>query len=295
MFFYRNGNYTVCIMGDGTKIRRTDSNEFIPSFPECIDLCISKKCKIGCKFCYEGCTKNGKHGDLFKYDFIKSLHPYTEMALNGNDMDHPQLAEFLNLLKSKNVFANITVHQKQFIDNIKFITELSDKKLIHGLGVSFSKYDENFINELKNFPNAVIHIINGIIKVDDLYKIMGNNFKILILGYKNIRRGSNYLTKFNENIVDNQEKLYNELPKIINEKWFNVLSFDNLAITQLDVKRLMNENEWNEFYMGDDGKYTFYINMVDGIFARNSLCKTTHEIGNKTIDEMFNMVKNEEV
>ena len=292
MHFYKNGNYVVCIMDDGTKIRKTDEKAFIPSFAECTDVKITNKCCQFCNFCYEGCTSNGKHGDLLKYKFLDTLHPYTEMALNGNDMDHPQLIEFLKLLKSKKVFANITVHQNQFMQNLELIGDLTDLKLINGLGVSYSKYDENFINELKKFPNSVIHTINGIIKVSDLEKIKGNNFKILILGYKNIRRGSEYLTHYNKTIASNQEYLYNALPNIIKEEWFNVVSFDNLAISQLDVKRLMPEDKWGEFYMGDDGNYTFYINLVDGTFAKNSLCETTYPIEDKTMDEMFNIIRN---
>ena len=54
--------------------------------------------------CYEGCSLNGKHADLFSPDYyplLDSLHPYTEMALNGNDLSHPQLDEFLYFLKDK--------------------------------------------------------------------------------------------------------------------------------------------------------------------------------------------------
>ena len=39
---YKNGNYTVNIYDDGTKIRETDENEFIPEFAECIDVNLYK-------------------------------------------------------------------------------------------------------------------------------------------------------------------------------------------------------------------------------------------------------------
>lgn len=293
MYFYKNGNYTVCIMDDGTKIRKTNGDKFIPSFSECTDCLITKNCKLGCAWCYEGCTQNGKHGNLLGYKFLENLHPYTEMAINGNDMDHPQLLEFLELLKSKKVFANITVNQNQFMSNLELITGLVEKKLIHGLGVSYNHYDNNFVKELKNFPNAVIHVIHGIITVCDLKKLKGNNFKILILGYKDIRRGSSYLTENKHDIFNNQLQLYDNIETIIKEGWFKVVSFDNLAIMQLDASRLMTDEEWQEFYMGDDGGFTFYINMVDGVFARNSLSKQVYPIGDKSIDEMFEMIKKE--
>lgn len=32
----------------------------------------------------------------------------------------------------------------------------------------------------------------------------------------------------------------------------------------------MTDEEWNEFYMGDDGTMTYYIDMVERKFARSS-------------------------
>lgn len=290
MNIYKNGNYTVIIMVDGTKIRKTDYDEFVPSFAENVDVKLTSKCCIGCKFCYEGCTKDGKHGELFKYDFINSLHPFTEMALNGNDLDHPDLDDFLMFLKSKKIFANITVHQTQFMNNYDKIKDYVERKLIYGIGISYNHYDKDFINKVKEFPNAVLHTINGILTKSDIDVLKGNDLKVLILGYKNIRRGSDYLNSHQDDIVNNQKYLYDNIDMIIKEKWFKCISFDNLAIEQLDVKRLMSERDWEEFYMGDDGNFTFYIDLVEGKFAKNSLSMKRYDIGNKSIDEMFDII-----
>lgn len=47
---YQNGNYNVSIYDDGTKIRETNEDIFISSFPECIDLKITNKCEMLCPF-----------------------------------------------------------------------------------------------------------------------------------------------------------------------------------------------------------------------------------------------------
>ena len=291
MNFYRNGNYIVCIMNDGTKIRKTDYDEFIPSFAENCDVKITSKCSIGCPFCYEGCTMDGEHADLFKYPFINSLHPYTEMALNGNDMDHPDLEKFLAFLKEKKVFTNITVQQNQFLNNIDKLREYSESKLIYGIGVSYSHYDEDFICKVKEFPNAVLHTINGILTTEDLNRLKGNGLKVLVLGYKNLQRGKTYKEIHSFSTRYHQKCLYDRLPTIIDENWFKLISFDNLAIEQLDVKRLLSNDKWEEFYMGDDGRYTFYIDMVAGKFAKNSLSQERYDIGDKTVDEMFDIIR----
>lgn len=45
--------------------------------------------------------------------------------------------------------------------------------------------------------------------------------------------------------------------------------------------------DWDKQYMGDDGKYTFYIDLVDGTYAKNSVSHIRYPINGKTIDEMF--------
>ena len=56
----------------------------------------------------------------------------------------------------------------------------------------------------------------------------------------------------------------------------------------------MTDEEWNEFYMGDDGGFTFYIDMVDGTFGKNSLTPENerYPIGDLFIDEMFQKIRN---
>ena len=239
--------------------------------------------------CYEGCTANGKHGDLFKYPFINTLHAYTELALNGNDLDHPDIEKFLEFLKEKKVFANITVNQNQFFANYDRIKDWQEKKMVYGIGVSLQNATDELIEKMNNIPNTVLHTIVGILSEADIMKLKDHNIKILLLGYKQLQRGVNYLNSHNDEVNKNKQYVYDNLGDITN--WFKVVSFDNLAIEQLDVKRIVPENEWEEFYMGDDGGYTFYIDMVKGEFSKNSIAQDRYPIGEKTIDEMFQFIQ----
>ena len=116
---------------------------------------------------------------------------------------------------------------------------------------------------------------------------------MLILGYKELRRGNEYLTKKYATVKYNQLWLYNNLDSLFTK--FNTVSFDNLAIEQLDVKRLMSESEWEQFYMGDDGTSTFYIDMVGRQFARSSTAPMDkrYELLD-SVDDMFKIILNEE-
>ena len=287
---YQNGNFNVTLLSDGTKIRETKEDDFIPAFAECNDVKITDRCDGGCPFCYEGCTSSGKHGDILNYKFLDTLHPYTELAINGNDLSHPDLIPFLKKLKEKKVIANMTVNQIHFEKHQDMIRDLIDNKLIYGLGVSLKNPTDKFIELIKQYPNAVIHVINGILKPSDVEMLADYDLKLLILGYKQLRRGEDWYAIDHENIIVKQMWLKENIEDMLNH--FKVISFDNLAIKQLDVKRLMSDEEWNEFYMGDDSEFTFYIDLVEGTFGKNSLISRNERYPIlDNIDNMFEKIR----
>ncbi len=288
---YTNGNYNVHIFDDGTKIRENDLDNLTPSFPENIDLKITDYCDRGCLFCHENSTTKGIHGDILNQEFIDTIKPFTELALGGgNPLDHPDLVEFLKKLRSKNILANITVNQKHFVDNKKYVDFLVSEKLIYGLGVSVTEVTDELLDLLKENPNIVIHVIYGVITEEEFKKLYDNNLKVLILGYKIFRRGEIWLSRKEEEFSVNSKWLFDELGEAT--KHFRVVSFDNLAIRQLEVKRLMSESDWNNFYMGDDGQYTMYIDMVKKEFASSSTSMNRQLILDN-IEDMFNVVRAE--
>jgi len=288
---YKNGNYFVTILNDGTKIRHNDSDSFNPEKPESMDLKITNQCDMGCLMCHENSTPDGKHGNILNMQFIDTLLPYTEIAIGGgNPLSHPDLIQFLEQLKERKLIANVTVNQTHFMKDVGLIRELVDKKLIYGLGVSLVDANDEFVNAVSEFPNAVVHVINGIITMDELHFIAHKNIKILILGYKEFRRGKSLYERQNVEIDHLKSAFYDILPKVIDEEWFDVVSFDNLAIKQLNPKRLMDDDKWNEFYMGDDGSFTMYVDAVNQEFAKSSTSTERWKLDND-IKNMFDKVR----
>lgn len=294
---YKNGNYK-CIINtrNGTKIRETEDDEFIPEFAENVDVLTSQCCENACPWCYAGCTPDGKHGELLSWKFLDTLHPYTEMALNLNFPIPPQFNELLQKLKSQNIITNITVAQNHFIANHEYIRSLINQKLIYGVGVSLTNPTEEFLEIIETFPTAVIHTINGVTGPIEFKKLLHSKYadklKILILGYKNIGRGVHWKSGMNDEIISKQTWLYDALPEICDK--FRVVSFDNLALEQLNVRRLLTDEEWDEFFMGKDGGYTFFIDLVTGTFGKNSLATERYPIMD-SIDEMFQFIRSKEI
>lgn len=277
---YWNGNgYCELNKVNGTMITTVlDDEPFKAEFPLNCDMNISRKCTNGCAFCYEGCTPDGNHADIKKFindknSFLYSLHEGTELALNGNEPLHPDLELLLQFCKERNIVANLTVQELTLLKHKDQIEEWLNKGLLHGIGVSPCIYSEDMLEFCNNHPSAVIHTIVGITTPENYKHLMiYNKLKILVLGYKSFGKGISYLYK-DETVVDELTKNTNWLKSNIKDfiNHFKVVSFDNLAIKQLDPKSWLSTDQWKKFYRGDDGSHTLYIDLVSETFAKNSI------------------------
>lgn len=290
---YKNGNYFVDLYEDGTKVRYNDLDNLTPEFVESMDCKITNNCPYGCAMCHEKSTPDGQHGDIMNAEFINKLRPGIEMAIGGGAVTgHPDLIPFLEKLKSIGVIPSITVNQREYKDNFDLVNRLVEEKLIYGLGVSFTSFDDEFWdNVIKNNPNLVVHLIAGIHAGDVFNYLAEKNAKVLILGYKDFGRGHILLNKAAPIIQTQIEWLKNNLSDLLGR--FKVISFDNLAIEQLDVKNILTDEQWTAFYQGDDGTHTMYVDLVNKQFAKTSTSVERYPLLDN-IDDMFKMIKGSE-
>lgn len=290
IIMYRNGNYTVTLdKRNGTKIRRLDAGTevFNAAFPESMDIKICNRCDMNCSMCHENSTPDGDLGDILSPSFIDHLRPGTELAIGGgNPLEHPDLEIFLEKCQNLGLIPSITVNQAHFMDNLKLLKKWSDRKLIYGLGVSLINAHPSFTKALAQFPNAVIHVIAGLVTEAQLTILKKHNPKVLILGYKQFRRGSTLYDQAAELIELRKTALKELLPTILKEQWFEVVSFDNLALAQLGIKEIVDEATWEKMYMGDDGTATMYVDMVKREYAVSSTSIRRYPLPD-TIDEAF--------
>lgn len=285
---YKNGNYNVVLLKDGTKIRYNDLDNLTPAFAESIDCTITEKCDGGCEYCYLGCNTQGKHADLSQ-SFFDTLHKGQELALNGNDLSHPDLLPFLIRMEKQGVICNLTVNQKHFIKYRKVLYSLARVGLIHGLGISLTdSTDKKLYEYIQEFPNAVLHTIDGLLTETDINNLSNKNIKLLILGYKILGRGDSYYQNHKAEIENNIAWLSGNIMSLRDK--FEVISFDNLAIEHLELQKKVGEKVWQQTYMGDEGSYTFYIDAVNKKFAISSLSEEQYDLLN-TVDEMFGYMR----
>lgn len=302
---YKNGNHYTTIFSDGTRVREPIgfSRKLVYTSPENMDIKISDQCPIGCKYCHESSTPNGKIGDIMNLPFVDTLIPGTEMAIGGGSaLSHPDLIPFLERLKSKGVLANLTVNQKelQIPKLAEKMKEILEKDLIHGVGVSLTDnttFNDTVDEIFGNYPNLVVHTIAGILGKDDMKCIKGR--KTLVLGYKDLqgRRAGEFYNAEKDKVMKNILLLKYNLPYV--RKITKLISFDCLAIKQLDPKKKLciSDSDWNTLFQGDDydeqSCSTLYVDAVTRTVARAS----THPLNDRpkftdeSISELFEMSK----
>jgi hypothetical protein len=278
LYQYTNGNTNVSIYDDGTKVREYDGVPQ-PVHPESMDVKITNMCDGACLWCHEKSLPDGDHADLNALlKKIQGLPAGAEIAIGGgNPLMHPDLVPFLVALSKQGLVANMTINQKHLEKSQDQLSSLIKEKLIYGVGISYSdpKYLPFVAPLMALTDNIVFHVIMGVNPVEVVEEL--NSFcgeqekpcKILILGYKDYGFGSRYLFLQNEKVEQNKLRWYRYLAQYFNENNLTI-SFDNLAITQLNLKRFFTEKAWEKFYMGDDGIFTMYIDAVKQEFAMSS-------------------------
>jgi hypothetical protein len=317
MYEYQNGNVEVTIDYDGTSVRKWpgDSLENAkPEFPCSIDFHLTNFCTNNivdggsCGFCHESSTMKGRHADLVSsINILKGLPKGVEIAIGGgNPLSYPQLDEFLQNLRDMGLVANLTVNSRHINEYFPKIIELYKNSLINGLGISYNpKYRGSIIHlwktlewimtpefhEYKKNPRwcidrMVLHAIAGVDNPEHFRKELSLP-KMLVLGYKQFGMGKKFFME-NSTKVNNNIKVWRYWISTI--MGITNVSFDNLALEQLDIKNRVPEDIWKKYYLGEDGTFSMYIDSVKQEFAIGSTSKR-FPIGNMTIKELFNVVK----
>jgi len=297
--YVRNGNYYTLYLNDGTRVRFSSGDSLEPEYPECIDMTITKHCDGGCPWCYMNCTTSGEHAELdedWARRLLDQIHPYTELAVNGNDLSHPKLRWFLEHMAERHVFVNITVNQKHFMQHYDMLKHLIAAGLIRGIGISYMHPEDGFIERAKSLGSAaVIHVIAGIFTPDDWEYLKNNDLQLLVLGYKRIGRGETY---YESDCREDISKMMIVLRNLI-KYWhldpghfdYRSIAFDGLSIRQLDVEQWLDPDAYREAYAGGEGAYTFYLDMVDRTYAMSSIVNDPRPIGDLGVDEMFHTIQ----
>lgn len=294
---YNNGPWRVTLdTATGTKTRtRAPVVDSAPMQPETFDLKVTDFCNAGCKWCHEDSTVRGAHAELEPLQAALSvLRPGFEVAIGGGDpMAWPPLDDFLRWVNTRGGFANITVNGAHIKRAAPRLRAWQAASILHGIGVSatgagIERRDFN-LECVQDLQNVVGHVILGRVPPDALEGLASWSRRTyqatheqdsylshyLLLGSKRFGRGV-------QNFVQQEEsgswskKPYLTPPLEVNlflrvfSKAGIGLSFDNLALEQGQVKAQVKEEVWNQYYMGEDGAFSMYVDAVKQQWAVTS-------------------------
>jgi hypothetical protein len=281
-----NGNTNISLYSDGSRVVDYQGNNpdtIILDYPMNVDIRLSTKCRFGrnpntgkalCGFCHESATTDGKAGNYTKLiEHIRYLPKTTEIAIGINDTTDNELFNMLSILKEEGYVVNGTINQG--LVRLGLHKKLYNANLLYGIGISYRSMKWGFDDPIYKDPNTVLHVIAGIDSFDDIEEIVKKNYcsKILILGEKDFG--------FNKDNVkldsDSHKQWYRNINKLFK---YATVSFDNLAIEQLNIKRFFMTDRWNILYQGER---SMYINAVEETFSPSSRSddKTDWSVGIK--------------
>ena len=285
---YQNGNTTVQLFEDGTRILEFDGCMKLDT-PLNIDIRVSTKCSFGfnpetgksvCGFCHETNLTNGMECD---YEVLMSklnlLPAGIELAIGSNELTK-DLYEFLVWCKSKGFICNITVNQGHLRRDLDKIKDCIDNGLIKGLGVSYrTLMTWDIPQEILDYEHTVFHVIVGIDIFNEVTNLKKLGVKkILCLGEKDFG-----LNKGKVNLESNKHHQWVWWVHSLFDM-FDVVSFDNLALEQLRIRRFFTKENWETF---NNGEHSMYINAVEGYYAPSSRSDDKVRWVGLTIEDFF--------
>lgn len=294
LFKVKNGNSYVSLFENGTRIVETidpNADHLELEQPLSLDINISNRCSNGCPYCYAGNTPTGKIADLLDMSYLDGVSGI-EIAIN---IQYPLPENFkfwLTKMKEQNIIVNGTINQLDFERDITVLYTMHDLKqlgLLHGIGVSYRKYDKALYDSIREElgNDVVVHTIVGVTPIEDILALLEGGFKVLILGYKQKNRGIDYFAKVN---IESFEK---DIHKILDKPFKSVVAFDTAGLKQLKIKDKIPDTVWNNSYQGDEGTISFYIDAVNKTFNIDSHTnKPAYNIDTLSLREMFDIIKN---
>jgi hypothetical protein len=271
MITYLNGNASIELYGDGTRIIKYEDKLQL-DYPLNIDIRVSTKCAFGldpktglsfCSFCHESARTDGDECDYKSLqNKLIGLPEGIELAIGANEVT-VNLCGFLHWCKKQGYIVNLTINQGHIKRDEITIKTLINDNLVKGIGISYrSSLNWRVPKFILDYENTVVHVISGIDSIDDILKLKDLGVKkVLVLGEKDFG--------FNKGNVDLTTRKHREWYWWVGKLFstFDVTSFDNLALEQLNLKRFFNNDNWDVF---NQGEHSFYINAAEGYFAPSS-------------------------
>lgn len=268
---------------NGTKIRFSFDKQINPqksNFPELVDMKITNNCSMGCKYCYQNSTPDGKHADYYEIlRIIDSLADFEvfEIAFGGGEVfNHPNFIEILKYTKSKGITPNFSTRNIKWLENDLIRSEVLDNCGSFAYSIDNELQIER-LGDIFNYFNipkekVSIQLAMGTLSSWQFEQILRSchkkHFSLTLLGFKNVGRGD----KFKKT---NYSWMIQEINKArtgdYKDQYCPSISMDTVLVSEF--KNEIEKMKIPEYmYHTEEGKFSCYIDCVDKKIGPSSFC-----------------------
>ena len=274
--------WTIFDQVEGTKIRfrltvGEISDAIVPkkaSTPELIDIKITNFCPFACDFCYQGSTIKGVHADM-GYELYDALYKMKvfEVAIGGGEPTmHPEFVQILKNFRDYGIVPNFTTRNLGWLRNPKMVRDTMD----YCGAFAYSAQKEKEILDLRTLVdyneiehNRVnIHIVMGTINRYDFNRLLRTcsecEFRATLLGFKSTGFGADFQPQ-------NYDWWLENVLKLREDDWNGGLAIDTVLAEQYE-KQILEADVPSYLFHTQDGKFSCYIDMVEGKIGPSSYC-----------------------
>jgi MoaA/NifB/PqqE/SkfB family radical SAM enzyme len=298
IFNYYDGYWTMYNKDNGNKIKMSfiHHNETClkSDVPELVDIKITDQCRKNCNWCYMDSNIKGnpaKYEDVTKIisslkgDWWNNKNSTFEIAFGGGEPTlHPDFKEILKYSKGIGITPNFSTYSKDWLEDIELVKVVL--KNVGGIGISIHSEDDleklyypilNTLNiyakmfDIDKRPQIIVQHVFGNLNFEkttslikrfcQLYNERRTNF--LLLGPKYTGRASeNSFNKFSEEDIN----------FLIESFGYNRYRFSvDTSFAKIYGKNMLEKMNIHPMtYQTEEGKFSCYINAVEGKIGKSS-------------------------
>ena len=276
LFDPESGHLTLFNGGTGKKTRIIPDNAPAPTVaavPELVDVKITDYCPVGCTYCYQGSTKQGKHAELTEIqDFARYIGNMGvfEVAIGGGDpTTHPDFVEIIKAFAQNGVVPNFSTQMWDWLKNPKIVDAVREHCGAVALSTQSPAQAEKFFKACqKERIRAHIHYVLGLKPLSNLKKMLKLDVKgyygqhMVLLAYKEMGRAEGTPP------VD-YSGWQRMLSDYTSQNWNWSVAVDSFLVN--DVRDGFTRDEVPEtLFENGDGKFSLYWDAVEGEYAAHS-------------------------
>jgi hypothetical protein len=250
---------------------------FKPESPMLVDMKITDFCSMGCEYCYQGSTNNGKHmSDVFGYAHRLKEAKVFEVALGGGEpTEFTNFDKLVELLHEHGISVNFTTKK------VDWLYQPYTRKLLSEIGAFAYSVDPNtkiplldsICKKVRSFNfsstkftiQVIPALFNDSAKLKEVLTwAYQNSVRVTLLGYKSTGRGKLFIE--NSNLLENEKDWVSLLNSMKNVPR---LSIDTTLANRYQKKLTeLSIPKW--LYHVEEGKYSMYIDAVENKYGPSS-------------------------